>query len=162
MTIGTSLLRRNFSSVAHLDRPHHIDISSTDLLFEHFEQHWTFEPASDSGNIVEYRLDLKFRSRLLQMLIGGSLADRAVAMVAAFRRRACELYSATRGKASSVMMLFADAGRRHRSSRDERTGDDFGAKKRRCNEPSKVRTQFQALLLKRAASSEPPVVSPAL
>jgi coenzyme Q-binding protein COQ10 len=69
MTIGTSLLRRKFSSVAHLDRPHRIDISSTDLLFEHFEQRWTFEPASDSGSIVGYRLDLKFGSRLLQMLI---------------------------------------------------------------------------------------------
>jgi coenzyme Q-binding protein COQ10 len=81
-----------------LDPPHHIDISSRDPLFERFEQRWTFEPASDDGCIVEYRLDLKFRSRLLQMLIGGSLADRAPAMVAAFRRRASELYPATRAK----------------------------------------------------------------
>jgi len=98
MTIGTRLLRRKFSTVAHLDRPHRIDISSTDVLFEHFEQRSTFEPVSDSGSIVEYRLDLKFQSRLLQMLIGGSFADRAPAMVAAFRRRACELYPATRAK----------------------------------------------------------------
>jgi coenzyme Q-binding protein COQ10 len=38
MTIGTSLLRRKFSIVAHLDPPHHIDISSRDPLFERFEQ----------------------------------------------------------------------------------------------------------------------------
>src|SRR5258707_3051061 len=98
MTIGTSLLRRKFSTVAHLDPPHHIDISSRDPLFERFEQRWTFEPASDDGCIVQDRLDLKFRSRLLQMLIGGSLADRAPAMVAALPRRASELYPARRAK----------------------------------------------------------------
>jgi ribosome-associated toxin RatA of RatAB toxin-antitoxin module len=54
--------------VALLDRPHRIDISSSDPLFEHFEQRGTFEPSSDGGCIVEYRLDLKFRSRLLQTL----------------------------------------------------------------------------------------------
>lgn len=101
MTMGTSLLRRKFSTVAHLDRPYRIDISSTDPLFERFEQRWTFEPSSDSGSIVEYRLVLKFRSRLLQMLVGRSLADRAPAMVAAFRRRACELYPVTRAMAQA-------------------------------------------------------------
>jgi len=95
MTIGTNLLGRRFSTVAYLDRPHRIDNSSPDPLFEHFEQRWTFELESDGSCIVEYRLDLKFRPQLLQTLIGGSLADRAPAMVAAFRRRACELNSAT-------------------------------------------------------------------
>jgi len=94
MTVGTSLLRRRFSTVAHLDPPHHIDISSRDSMFQRFEQHWTFESASDGGCILGYRLDLKFRSRLLQMLIGGSLVDRAPVMVAAFRHRARELYHA--------------------------------------------------------------------
>jgi coenzyme Q-binding protein COQ10 len=98
MTIGTSLLRRNFSTVAHLDRPHRINIISRDPSFERFEQRWTFEPASDGGSIVEYRLDLKFRSRLFQTLIGGSLADRAPAIVAALRRRAQQLYPATSEK----------------------------------------------------------------
>src|SRR5260370_37529304 len=66
MTIGTSLLRRRFSTVAHLDRPRRIDIRSLDPLFERFEQRWTFAPASDGGSIVDHCLDLQFRSRLVQ------------------------------------------------------------------------------------------------
>lgn len=38
MTIGTSFLRKRFTTVALLDRPHRIDISSHDPLFEHFQQ----------------------------------------------------------------------------------------------------------------------------
>ena len=63
-------------------------------MFQRFEQHWAFESASDGGCIVEYRLDLKFRSRLLQTLIGGSLVDRAPVMAAVFQHRARQLYHA--------------------------------------------------------------------
>ena len=92
MIIGTRFLRKRFSTVALLDRPRRIDISSHDPLFERFRQRWDLAPATEGGTNIEYRVDLKFRSPLLQRLIGASLSDRAAAMVAAFRDRARQLY----------------------------------------------------------------------
>jgi coenzyme Q-binding protein COQ10 len=94
MTMGTNFLRRRFSTVAQLDRPRRIEISGHDPLFEFFEQRWSFDAAAAGGTNVEYRVDYQFQSRLLQALIGASFADRARAMVAAFKRRARQLYGA--------------------------------------------------------------------
>lgn len=91
-TVGTRLIRRRFTTVAKLDRPHTIVISSHDPLFERFAQQWRFKPAREGGTDVEYRIDLQFRSRLLQTLIGASFAERAKTMTDAFRHRARRLY----------------------------------------------------------------------
>ena len=92
MEMGTRLLRRRFSSVGQLERPHRIDITSSDPMFDRFAQVWTFTPAANGGTDIEYRVDFRFRSNLLQALIGGSFTDRAPAMVQAFKRRARQLY----------------------------------------------------------------------
>jgi coenzyme Q-binding protein COQ10 len=92
MTIAVGPLRKRFSSVGALHRPHRIDISSDDPLFDRFEQRWIFEPAAGGGTNVEYRVDFKFQSRVLQMLMGAAFSDRAVATLAAFKRRAHQLY----------------------------------------------------------------------
>jgi coenzyme Q-binding protein COQ10 len=92
MTIGTRFLRKQFFTVALLERPHRIDIKSYDPLFERFEQKWNFESATEGGTNIEYHVDFKFRSRLLQTLIGASFADRAMAMMEAYRHRARRLY----------------------------------------------------------------------
>ncbi len=92
MTMRLGPLRKRFSTVGLLNRPHQIDISSYDPLFDRFEQRWTFEPATDSGTTVEYHLDFKFRSRVLQMLSAKSFADRAMTMMSAFEGQARRLY----------------------------------------------------------------------
>jgi coenzyme Q-binding protein COQ10 len=92
MTVGAGPLRKRFSTVAVLDRPHRIDISSHDPMFDRFGQRWTFEPARDGSTNVEYHVDFKFRSRVLQLLMGAAFADRAAATMAAFKRRAHRLY----------------------------------------------------------------------
>jgi len=88
MTVADGPLRRRFSTMAVLDRPHRIEISSYDPIFVRFEQQWTFETANEGGTNVEYHVDFKFRSRILSMLMRESLADRAAATMAAFERRA--------------------------------------------------------------------------
>jgi coenzyme Q-binding protein COQ10 len=93
LTMGTSILRKRFTTVALLERPHRIDISCDDPMFECFEQRWTFRPAVNGGTNVEYQVDFRFRSRVLQALIGGSFWERTSAMIAAFKRRAQKLYS---------------------------------------------------------------------
>jgi coenzyme Q-binding protein COQ10 len=92
MTIAAGPLRKRFSTAAVLHRPHRIDISSQDPLFDRFEQRWTFEPAANGGTNVEYHVDFKFRSRVLQMLMGKSFAERAMATMSAFERQAHRLY----------------------------------------------------------------------
>jgi coenzyme Q-binding protein COQ10 len=92
MTVAAGPLRKRFSSTGVLDRPHRIDISSDDPLFDRFTQRWTFEPAAEGGTHVEYRIDFEFRSRLLQTLMGRSLADRTALTLHAFKRRASWLY----------------------------------------------------------------------
>jgi len=94
MTLGTRFLRRRFSTVGLLERPHRITINSDDAMLERFEQRWTFKTAPDGGADVEYRVDFRFRSRLLQALIGGPFADRAQAIAQAFNSRARQLYGA--------------------------------------------------------------------
>ena len=42
MTIAKGFIRKRFSTIALLDRPHRITINSHDPLFERFEQKWIF------------------------------------------------------------------------------------------------------------------------
>jgi coenzyme Q-binding protein COQ10 len=92
MTMGTSLLHKQFTTVASLDRPHRVEVRSYDPLFERFQQIWTFEPAADGGTNIEQQVDVSFKSHILQALIGASFADRAGTTVKAFIRRAQRLY----------------------------------------------------------------------
>ncbi len=94
MTFGTRFLRRRVSTMGLLERPHRITITSDDPMLERFEQRWTFKTAPEGGADVEYRVDLRFRSRLVQALLGGSFVGRAEAMTQAFSRRARRLYDA--------------------------------------------------------------------
>jgi len=92
LTVGSQFIRKRFSSVAQLDRPHRIEITSHDSLFDQFQQRWGFEPAARGGTNVEYHLNFSFRSRLLQALIGGLFMEQASKTVTAFRHRAAQLY----------------------------------------------------------------------
>lgn len=92
MTMGTSLLNKHFTTKAFLTRPHRVEINSYDPIFECFDQVWTFEPAVEGGTNVEYRVDISFKSHMLQMLFGISFAERTKTMVQAYMRRAQYLY----------------------------------------------------------------------
>ena len=93
LTVGAGPLRKRFSTIAVLDRPHRVDITSRDSMFERFEMHWILETASEGETNVEYRLDFNFSSRVLQTLMTGLFARQAAATVAAFKRRAQYLYT---------------------------------------------------------------------
>jgi len=93
MTVAVGPLYKRFSTIAVLDRPRRIDISSRDPMFHRFEQRWTFEPATDGGTNIGYHVDIELRSRVLQMLMQASLNDRAAATMAGFKHRAHRLYA---------------------------------------------------------------------
>jgi coenzyme Q-binding protein COQ10 len=94
MTVAAGPLRKRFSTMAVLDRPHRIDIISRDPMFERFEQHWILQPTAEGDTNIEYQVDFKFRSRVLQMLMTAAFASQAAATMSAFKRRAHRLYGA--------------------------------------------------------------------
>jgi coenzyme Q-binding protein COQ10 len=95
MVMGTSLINQRFTTKALLVRPHRVEISSHDHTFECFEQLWTFKPVRDGGTDVKYQVDIRFRSRVFQVLVGASFSDRSKAMMEAYIRRAKQLYGST-------------------------------------------------------------------
>ena len=94
LTVGTGFLRKQFSTIARLDRPHGMTISSHDLMFERFEQKWTFDQLAEGGTDTRYHVDFRFKSLLLQTLMDVGFADRASTIVTAYIRRARRLYGA--------------------------------------------------------------------
>lgn len=96
MEVGTRLIRKSFVTTATLERPARIDIDSRDPLFERYRQTWTFRPLERGSTAVEYQVEVQFRSRLLEALIGIGFSDTARAVVSAFRRRARQIYGAGR------------------------------------------------------------------
>jgi coenzyme Q-binding protein COQ10 len=92
MTIVSGPLCKRFTSTGVLHRPHWIDISIGDALFDRFEQRWSFQPSARGGTKINFCTDFKFRSHVLQMLMAASFADRTAATISAFKRRANWLY----------------------------------------------------------------------
>ena len=96
LTVGKGPLRKRFSTIAVLDRPHRVDISSPDSMFRRFEMRWILQPIAEGDTHLEYSLDYEFSSRVLQMLMTAAFATQAAATVAAFKRRAHYLYGTVR------------------------------------------------------------------
>jgi coenzyme Q-binding protein COQ10 len=92
MRMGTRFLSKHFTTKAFLTKPHRVEINSYDPMFECFDQVWTFEPVTGGGTNVEYRVDIKFKSHILQTLFGISFAERSNTMVKAYMHRAQYLY----------------------------------------------------------------------
>lgn len=94
LTVGTGFLRKQFSTIARLERPHGLAISSHDPMFERFEQKWTFDQPAEGGTDIQYHVDFRFKSLLFQTLMDVGFADRASAIVTAYIQRARRLYGA--------------------------------------------------------------------
>ncbi|MGE0755331.1 MAG: type II toxin-antitoxin system RatA family toxin [Alphaproteobacteria bacterium] len=69
-----------------------IDVHMTHGPFEYLENRWRFMPRPDGGTQIEFFLDFKFRSRILEMLIGAVYSKATQKMVSAFQQRAAVLY----------------------------------------------------------------------
>ncbi|MEZ5691373.1 MAG: type II toxin-antitoxin system RatA family toxin [Rickettsiales bacterium] len=68
-----------------------IDVVMVKGPFEHLTNSWRFTP-DKQGTIIDFTLDFKFRSRILEKLIGKLFGKATEKMVGAFKKRADELY----------------------------------------------------------------------
>ncbi len=74
------------------DAPGAIDVTMVKGPFEYLTNRWRFTAHPDGGSLIDFGLDFKFRSRLLEKLIGGLFGKATAKMVDAFSERANELY----------------------------------------------------------------------
>lgn len=68
-----------------------IDVTMVKGPFEHLMNHWKFTPTQD-GTRIDFSLDFKFRSRIMEKLIGSLFSKATAKMVTAFQKRATDLY----------------------------------------------------------------------
>jgi coenzyme Q-binding protein COQ10 len=88
---GVGPIRRHFLSIAELDPPHAIKISSNDGLWRDFQMSWRFEP-SGSGCRVSCTSSAEFRSPVLAALARISESEMEDRIIAAFEARARALF----------------------------------------------------------------------
>lgn len=95
LVIGFKMIRERYTSKVVLDRDHgRIDVHYTEGPFHHLTNHWIFEEAPGGGTTIDFFVDFEFRSKLLQKVIGTLFNEAVKLMVAAFEKRARQLYGA--------------------------------------------------------------------
>lgn len=99
LVIGFKMVREKFTSRVTLMAPDRIDVVYTEGPFKYLNNHWIFEVAEDGGTVIDFFVDFEFRSKMLQALIGALFNEAVGMMVAAFEKRARQLY----GPASSAL-----------------------------------------------------------
>jgi len=91
LKIGFKMFRERFTSRVALDPPQRIDVSYANGPFRHLNNHWRFSPAA-GGCHIDFFVDFEFRSRLMQRVIEMLFGEAVRRMVAAFEKRAGDLY----------------------------------------------------------------------
>ena len=99
LVIGFKMVREKFTSRVTLMAPDRIDVVYTEGPFKYLNNHWIFEVAEDGGTVIDFFVDFEFRSKMLQALIGALFNEAVGMMVAAFEKRARQLY----GPAASAL-----------------------------------------------------------
>jgi len=69
-----------------------IEVNLVQGPFEHLSNHWKFAPLPAGGSEISLELSFKFRSRILDSVIGLLFGKASAKMVLAFKQRADRLY----------------------------------------------------------------------
>ena len=91
LTIGFGPFRERFTSRVGLERPARVKVAYENGPFRYLNNQWVFT-AVPGGTEVDFFVDFEFRSRILQVAIGAVFNEAVRRMVAAFRRRAAQIY----------------------------------------------------------------------
>jgi coenzyme Q-binding protein COQ10 len=102
MVVGFKAIRESFTSRVIKDRPREIEVIYLDGPLSDLDNVWTFREAADGGCEIDFAVDFTFKNRIFER-IAGQYFDRAFRkMVAAFEKRADELYGSKSSSAQSV------------------------------------------------------------
>jgi coenzyme Q-binding protein COQ10 len=72
--------------------PGSIDVTMVRGPFHHLVNRWRFTPHPEGGSQIDFFLDFRFKSRILESMIGPLFSKAAAKMVTAFKARADALY----------------------------------------------------------------------
>ena len=92
LVISFAHITESYTSRVTLSTPHSIDVVMVKGPFEYLTNKWKFTPI-ENGTRIDLALDFKFRSRILEKLIGSLFSKATNKMAGAFKKRADELYS---------------------------------------------------------------------
>ncbi len=97
LTIGYKIFRESFNTDVILEPHARITSIYKSGPFEHLSNFWAFAPAGKGGKqcAVEFAVDFRFRSGLLNAAIGLMFDEAARNMIAAFEKRAQAIYGAS-------------------------------------------------------------------
>lgn len=102
MLVGFSALREKFTSRVVKDRPRTIKVEYIEGPLKRLENDWTFTALPDGGCTIDFCVDFTFRSAIFEKLAGQYLDAAFRKMVAAFEKRADQLYGSNSSSATRV------------------------------------------------------------
>ena len=102
MLVGFSALREKFTSRVVKERPGSIKVEYIDGPLKQLANDWTFSPEPDAGCRIEFSVDFTFRNAIFEKLAGQYLDAAFRKMVAAFEKRAEQLYGSSSSSATSA------------------------------------------------------------
>lgn len=98
LVIAFKAIREKYTSHIQLTPPTHdsapcsVQADMVEGPFHHLSSRWELTPGEEGGTDIHLTLDFRFKSALLEKLIGGLFGKASEKMVGAFRQRARELY----------------------------------------------------------------------
>ncbi|HQS97877.1 MAG: ubiquinone-binding protein [Novosphingobium sp. 17-62-19] len=102
LLVGFSALREKFTSRVLKTRPSQIRVEYIDGPLKRLENDWTFTPKADGGCTIGFSVDFTFRNAIFEKIAGQYLDAAFRKMVAAFEKRAEQLYGSNSSSAVSV------------------------------------------------------------
>ena len=92
MSVGFRMFREGFRSRVTLDRPHQVHVDYLSGPLKYLRNDWRFRPAAEGGTMIDFQVDFEFRSKVFESVAGAVFHEAFRRMVAAFERRAVQLY----------------------------------------------------------------------
>lgn len=102
LLVGFSALREKFTSRVLKTRPSQIRVEYIDGPLKRLENDWSFTPKADGGCTIGFSVDFTFRNAIFEKIAGQYLDAAFRKMVAAFEKRAEQLYGSSSSSAVSV------------------------------------------------------------
>ncbi len=102
MLVGFSALREKFTSRVVKERPTSIKVEYIDGPLKQLANNWTFTPTPDGGCRIDFSVEFTFRNAIFEKLAGQYLDAAFRKMVAAFEKRAEQLYGSSSSSATNV------------------------------------------------------------
>lgn len=96
LIIGYKMFREKFKSRVIMDRPYEIRVEYLDGPLKSLSNQWRFIENDDGSCTIDFFVDFEFKNPMLQSFVSMFFDKIVSRMVAAFEKRADELYTVSR------------------------------------------------------------------